>query len=98
MRKYFLYVRKSSEDEDRQILSIDAQVAELSDIARRHGMMIVATFTESRSAKEPGRPVFNDMLRRIEQGEANAILTWKLDRLARNFDEADASSDCSNGG
>ncbi|MGO8696262.1 MAG: recombinase family protein [Limisphaerales bacterium] len=40
-----------------------------------------------RSAKEPGRPVFNDMLRRIEVGEANGILTWKLDRLARNFDD-----------
>src|SRR6185436_15283652 len=42
---------------------------------------------ESRSAKEPGREVFNEMLRRIEAGEANAILTWKLDRLARNFDD-----------
>ena len=27
------------------------------------------------------------MLRRIEAGEANGILTWKLDRLARNFDD-----------
>ena len=50
-------------------------------------MAIVGTFTESKSAKEPGREIFNEMLRRIEHGEANAILTWKLDRLARNFDE-----------
>jgi site-specific DNA recombinase len=87
MLKYFIYCRKSSEDEDRQILSIDAQISELNAIAARDGVSIVATLTECRSAKEPGRPVFNDMLRRIEAGEANGILAWKLDRLARNFDD-----------
>jgi DNA invertase Pin-like site-specific DNA recombinase len=87
MLKYFIYGRKSSEDEDRQMLSIDAQLSELNIIARQNGLSVVGTFTESKSAKEPGREVFNDMLRRIERGEANAILTWKLDRLARNFDD-----------
>ena len=87
MRKYFIYCRKSTEDEDRQILSIDAQLSELNAIALQGGMSIAATFTESKSAKGPGRAVFNEMLRRIEQGEANAILSWKLDRLARNFDD-----------
>ena len=85
--KYFIYCRKSTEDEDRQILSIDAQISELNAIASREGLAIAATLTECRSAKEPGRPVFNDMLRRIEAGEANGILAWKLDRLARNFDD-----------
>ena len=87
MLKYFMYCRKSSEDEDRQMLSIDAQISELNSIAVRSGIAIVATFTESKSAKEPGREIFNDMLRRIERGEANGILAWKLDRLARNFDD-----------
>ena len=87
MLKYFMYCRKSSEDEDRQMLSIDAQISELKSIATGNGMAIVGTFTESKSAKEPGREIFNDMLRRIQQGEANAILTWKLDRIARNFDD-----------
>ncbi len=87
MFKYFIYCRKSSEDEDRQILSIDAQISELNAIAVRENLTIVTKLTECRSAKEPGRPVFNDMLRRIEAGEANGILTWKLDRLARNFDD-----------
>ena len=87
MLKYFIYCRKSSEDEDRQMLSIDAQLSELKSIASKNGTAVVGTFTESKSAKEPGRPVFNDMLRRIESGEANAILSWKLDRLARNFDD-----------
>src|SRR5579883_916845 len=88
MLKYFIYCRKSTEDEDRQILSIEAQISELNHIARSNGLVVARTFSESKSAKEPGREVFNEMMGRIERGEANAILTWKLDRLARNFDDA----------
>ncbi len=87
MLKHFRYCRKSSEDEDRQMLSIEGQLSELDTLAGEHGLRVAETFTESKSAKEPGRAVFNEMLRRIENGEANAILTWKLDRLARNFDD-----------
>jgi site-specific DNA recombinase len=87
MLKHFIYCRKSSEDDDRQALSIVAQLSELGAITEGEHLSIIDTFTESRSAKEPGREVFNEMLKRIEGGEANAILTWKLDRLARNFDD-----------
>lgn len=85
--KFFIYCRKSTEDEDRQILSIDAQISELNAIAARDGLTIVNSFAECRSAKEPGRPVFNNMIRLVERGQADAILAWKLDRLARNFDD-----------
>ena len=82
--KYFLYARKSSEAEDRQAASIDAQKDELLKIAEEQGLAIVEVLTESQSAKKPGRPVFNKMLERIYKGEANGIICWKLDRLARN--------------
>ena len=82
--KYFIYARKSSEAEDRQVASIDAQIDELKKIATESNLEIVEILTESQSAKAPGRPVFNEMLRRIYNGEANGILCWKLDRLARN--------------
>lgn len=83
--KYFIYARKSSESEDRQIQSIDDQVSRLKQLADRIGLEIVEVLTESRSAKQPGtRLVFEDMLSRIEQGEANGILCWQFNRLSRN--------------
>ncbi len=87
MLKYFIYCRKSSEDEERQILSIDAQRNELKALAAASGFPVVDVLEESMSAKDTGRPIFNAMMKRIEKGEANAVLTWKLDRLARNFDD-----------
>lgn len=82
--KFFLYARKSTDEPDRQILSIEAQVTELKEFAEKEQLDIVQTFIESRTAKEPGRPIFNDMLSRIEKGEAEGILAWHPDRLARN--------------
>lgn len=83
-RGVFAYVRRSSEPDDRQILSNESQVKELTDFAQKRGLEISKVFQESRSAKTPGRPILNEMLDRIERGEAKCILCWKLDRLARN--------------
>lgn len=82
--KYFIYARKSSESEDKQVQSIDDQVEELQKLARNSNLTIVSIFSEAKSAKAPNRPVFNEMLERIRTGEANGILCWKLNRLARN--------------
>jgi DNA invertase Pin-like site-specific DNA recombinase len=84
MLKYFIYCRKSTEEEERQILSIEAQLAELRDFAKQNNLFIVKEYTESRTAKEPGRPIFNQMLGEIEKGNASGILAWNPDRLARN--------------
>ncbi|MCP4255634.1 MAG: recombinase family protein [Candidatus Scalindua sp.] len=82
--KYFLYARKSSEGDDRQVASISSQIDELKDFADRQGLDILEILTEEKSAKKPGRPVFNQMIEDIEIGKAQGILCWKLDRLARN--------------
>ena len=81
---YFLYARKSTDVEDKQVLSIEAQLSELRALARKEGLPISEEFVEKRTAKMPGRPVFNEMVRRIQKGEAQGIICWKLDRLARN--------------
>ncbi len=82
--RYFLYARKSSESEDRQMASIEDQIKEVTKIANELGLTIVKVYSESKSAKAPGRNVFNEMLLAIEKGEADGILCWKLNRLARN--------------
>ncbi|MBV9061842.1 MAG: recombinase family protein [Alphaproteobacteria bacterium] len=83
--KYFAYCRKSSEGEERQALSIPAQIEEIRrSFADLADVEIVAWFEEKMSAKAPGRPVYAEMIRRIEKGEADAIVAWHPDRLARN--------------
>jgi DNA invertase Pin-like site-specific DNA recombinase len=83
--KYFLYCRKSTESEDRQVLSIASQRSEMERLlASWQGVTVIAVFEEAMSAKAPGRPVFDDMIRRVEHGEAEGIVTWHPDRLARN--------------
>ncbi len=82
--QYFLYARKSTDVEDKQVMSIEAQLIELRALARRDGLEIIEEFIEKQSAKMPGRPVFEEMLQRIEKGDAQGIICWKIDRLSRN--------------
>lgn len=82
--KYYIYARKSSEGEDRQALSIESQIEHLSNLAKRRCMIISRVFRESKSAKDPGRKVFEEMMSCIKDGMADGIICWKLDRLARN--------------
>lgn len=83
--KYFLYARKSTEDEERQIMSIEAQLAELAEFAKRENIVIAKQFIENKSAKQPGRGIFNQMVEKIHAAkEPIGILAWHPDRLARN--------------
>lgn len=82
--RYFLYARKSSESDDRQMASIDDQINVMTKFAKERGIIIHDIIQESKSAKKPGRAGFAELTQRILAGEASGILTWKLNRLARN--------------
>ena len=85
--KYFLYRRKSTEAAERQALSLESQLEEAAK--RFPDLDIIQVEPESRSAFEPdNRPVFADMLQRIRNGEAQGIVAWHPDRLARNPKDA----------
>lgn len=83
--KYCLYARKSTEGDEQQALSIDSQITEMLQIAKRENLNITEIRKESHSAKESGtRDVFNRILKDIDSGLFNAIITWAPDRLSRN--------------
>lgn len=82
--RYFLYLRRSQDAEDRQMASLEDQESEMRAIAKRLNLNVVDTIRESQSAKKPGRPKFNEMIARLNAGEADGILCWKINRLARN--------------
>lgn len=82
--KYFVYIRKSSDRKDAQALSLPAQKRVLDEFIEKEKIDVVETFVESASAHKTGRPIFNQMLDRIEKGEAEGILVYHLTRIARN--------------
>lgn len=89
--KWIIYCRKSSDTEDKQIESLPAQVRELKELAKHEGYKhIVKVYQESHSAFHPGRPLFNEMMQKLYNGEADAVLTWAGNRIARNPIDAGA--------
>ena len=86
MDNYFVYLRKSTEEEDKQIQSIESQKGELMEkVIKPRNIPVLQWYFESKSAKLPGRPIFNEMMERIKQGEANHVIVWHINRLARNL-------------
>lgn len=82
---YFIYLRKSSEGEDRQVQSIERQADEVHLLVTKLGLNVVGTFQECRSAMTPfNRPEFSKMIKDIKAGKANGIVCWHINRLSRN--------------
>src|SRR3989344_35315 len=85
---FIRYSRKSSEAKEKQALSIKDQNAEAEKYASRENLNVKYKIREARSAFKPhNRPEFDRMIDLIRSGKANAILTWKPDRLCRNPEE-----------
>ena len=84
MIKYLAYCRKSTDDKHKQVLSIQQQLNELKDFSQKENLDVVDYFTESKTAKLPGRQIFNQIIQLIEAGKIQGIISWHPDRLARN--------------
>jgi len=83
--KYVLYARKSTEQDEKQALSIESQVKEMLTIAERENLEIVDIRREAHSAKDSGqRPVFKEIIEDIRRERFNGVIVWHPDRLSRN--------------
>ncbi len=94
MPRYIAYCRKSQDEADRQVLSIEAQIVEITEFAKREHLEIVEFVTEARTAKSPGREKFNQVIKQIVRGQVDGIIAWHADRLARNSIDGAVLSIC----
>lgn len=81
---YDIYIRRSSDDEDHQVASLESQKGVLLKLTKENNLKIGRMVEESKSAKKPGRPVFNEEIKRIEQGIIQGLIVWDLSRCSRN--------------
>lgn len=87
--RYVIYARKSTEDAEKQVRSIGDQVADCEKLAEELELHVIATITETKSAKVPGnRPKFTQLMRDIASKKVDGVIAWHPDRLARNMVEA----------
>lgn len=96
----FSYTRKSTDEEDRQILSLDSQGQTIETLATLQSENIPHQnqYSDSRSARSANkRPNFNIMIERVKEeiskGNFVRFFVWKANRLARNFEEGGIISD-----
>jgi site-specific DNA recombinase len=85
INRYIIYCRKSSESDERQVQSLSDQINILLPfISQKRFEIYSDPLQESKSAKAPGRPLFDQMIQFVEHGYANGIILLNPSRLSRN--------------
>ena len=90
-RRYVMYLRKSTDDEAKQVRSLEDQETECRALAEQIGVKVrdEDILIESAYAKKSGnRPIFDAMLMGFKTGKYHGLLAWSPDRLSRNMKEA----------
>ena len=76
--RYFVYARKSTDTEEKQVLSIEAQITELKEFAAKEKLEIVASLCEAKTAKEPGKNIGSYFI----LAKNWLFLIWNLPRIS----------------
>ena len=90
-RNYVIYLRKSTDDEAKQVRSIDDQRDECKALARQLNIdpKRLTILEESASTKKSGnRPIFNKMPHDFQTGKYHGLISWSPYRISRNMKEA----------
>lgn len=85
MKRYFAYIRVSTDKQGEHGVSLQEQREILQRYASHKGLEIAEWFEEKETASKVGRPIFNVMLRLLKKGSAAGVIIHKVDRGARNF-------------
>ena len=82
----YIYARKSTENDEKQVESIPRQIDIAHELALRDGVTIPEphVLTEERTGKKPGRPVFNQLMQVVEKNHHTTVYCWIFNRLSRN--------------
>lgn len=96
-KNYVIYCRESDEDRDRT-KSIPAQVEQCFHVAEREGVNLLGHIREKKSARQPNRPKFQNLIAAIKDDEPlvcmeegrtkerpDGIIAWHPDRISRNW-------------
>lgn len=78
------YSRVSSDEQRQKGYSLDFQYKEEIQYCQARGLVSVKHFTESHTAKKPGRPQFNEMLDYAHKNKIKDLVFLKNDRASRN--------------
>lgn len=78
------YVRVSTTDQVDKGASLDAQRAALTTEADRRGWDLEIVADEGLSAKTMNRPALQEALDRLDRGDADSLLSIRLDRISRS--------------
>lgn len=90
MKRIFLYIRVSTEEQAMHGLSIEAQTAALEKWAQDNGHKVVGVYIDAGiSARKPAkkRPELQRLLADVQAGKGELIVFTKLDRWFRNISE-----------
>jgi site-specific DNA recombinase len=85
MKKYFAYIRVSTMRQGEHGVSLHEQKSEIERYARQRDLAISEWFEERETAAKLGRAIFNQMIGRLRNGEADGVIIHKIDRSARNL-------------
>lgn len=78
-----IYARVSTDGQ-----SVNAQLAELREVAERRGWTVIKEFTDAGISGAKGRdqrPALDAMLKAATRGEFDTVAAWSVDRLGRSL-------------
>ena len=81
------YVRVSTQEQAEEGYSIDAQIQTIQEYCQRENMECVGVYVDrGKSGKNiKGRPEMQQLLQDAESGQFDAVVVWKISRVARNL-------------